>query len=100
MAEPDGAVEVHGAVAVKQGTVTKGDPEVLFAQIERTREDLARTIDSLAERVSPAHNVRLLKDQVAEQVAKPQVQLGAAAVGVAVVGLAILRVWAKHRRTQ
>ncbi len=99
MAEPGGAVEVHGAVAVKQGAVANSDPDVLVAQIERTREDLARTIDSLAERVSPANNVRMLKDRVAAQVSRPEVRLGAAAVGVAVVGIAILRVWARHRRT-
>ena len=93
MAEPGGAVEVRGAVAV-----AKGDPDVLLAQIERTREDLARTIDSLAERVSPAANVRMLREKVAEQVARPEVQLSAAAVGAAVVGLAILRMWVRHRR--
>ena len=95
MAEPGGAVEVRGAV-----TVAKGDPDVLLAQIERTREDLARTIDSLAERVSPAGNVRLLRAKVAEQAARPEVQLGAAAVGAAVVGLAILRMWMRHRRNR
>ena len=93
MAEPGGAVEVTGAVAV-----AKGDPDVLLAQIERTREYLARTIDSLAERVSPAGNVRMLRAKVAEQAARPEVQMGAAAVGVAVIGLAILRMWARHRR--
>lgn len=100
MAEPGGAVEVHGAVAVKQGAVANSDPDILVAQIERTREDLARTIDSLAERVSPANNVRMLKDKVAAQVARPEVRMGAAAVGVAVVGLAILRVWARRRRNR
>ena len=97
MAEPGGAVEVHGAIAV-EGAVAKGDPDVLLAQIEQTREDLARTIDSLAERVSPAGNVRMLRTKLAEQAARPEVQMGAAAVGVAVVGLAILRRWARHRR--
>lgn len=97
MAEPGGAVEVRGAVAV-DGAVTKGDPDVLVAQIERTREDLARTIDSLAERVSPAGNARMLRAKVAEQAARPEVQLGAAAVGAALVGLAILRMWARRRR--
>jgi Protein of unknown function (DUF3618) len=97
MAEPGRAVEARGAVAV-EGTVAKGDPDALVAQIEATREDLARTIDSLAERVSPAGNVRLLRAKVAEQVARPEVQLGAAAVGVAVVGLAILRMWVRRRR--
>ena len=101
MADRDAAVEVHGAVAV-DGAVAKNDPEVLVAQIERTRDDLARTIDSLAERVSPANNVRLLRDAVKEkvgtQLAKPEVRLGAAAVGVAIVGLAVLRIWARRRR--
>jgi len=99
MAERGGAVEVHGAVAV-EGAVAKGDPDVLVAQIERTREDLARTIDSLADRVSPAGNVRMLRAKVAEQAARPEVQLGAAAVGAAVIGLAILRMWARHRRAR
>jgi Protein of unknown function (DUF3618) len=99
MAEPGAAVEVHGAVTVN-GAVAKGDPEALYAQIERTREDLARTIDTLAERVSPANNVRLLRNKVAEQVSRPEVQLSAAAIGVAVVGLTIVRFWARHRRSR
>lgn len=97
MADPGGAVEVHGSVAVS-GPVAEGDPDLLVAQIERTRADLARTIDSLAGRVSPANNIRMLREKLAEQVARPEVQLGAAAVGIAVVGLAILRAWARHRR--
>jgi hypothetical protein len=98
MAEPGGAVEVRGTVAAKNGAVTSSDPEALVAQIERTREDLARTIDTLAERVSPAHNVARLKDKVAAQMARPEVRIGAAAVGAAVVGVAILRIWVRRRR--
>jgi hypothetical protein len=100
MADPRATVEVHGAVAV-EGAVAKNDPDVLVAQIERTRDDLARTIDDLAGRVSPARNLSLLRstvrDKAAEQLAKPEVRLGAAAVGAAIVGLTILRVWSKHR---
>jgi hypothetical protein len=96
MAEPSGAVELHGAVAVN-GAVAKGDPAALVAQIERTREDLARTIDELADRVSPATNIRLLREKAAEQMAKPQVRMAAAAAGAAVLGLVILRVWARRR---
>ena len=98
MAEPGVDVEVRDAVPVK-GAVAKGDPDLLVAQIERTREDLARTIDSLAERVSPANNIRLLREKVAALVAKPEVQLGAAAVGLTVAGLTILRIWARRRRS-
>ena len=97
MAEPGGAVELHGAVAVN-GAVAKGDSDALVTQIERTREDLARTIDELADRVSPANNIRLLKQKAAEQLGKPQVQLAAAAAGAAALGLVVLRIWARRRR--
>ena len=99
MAEPGGDVVVRGAVTMN-GAVAKGDPDLLLAQIERTREDLARTIDSLAERVSPANNVRQLKEKVTAQLARPEVQIGAAVVGVALVGLAIMRIWARHRSSR
>lgn len=39
--------------AAAQGAPTSQDPEVLAAQIERTREDLAETLDAIAEKVSP-----------------------------------------------
>jgi hypothetical protein len=101
MAQPGGAVEVHGTVTA-HGAVSKGDPDVLVAQIEQTREDLARTIDDLAERVSPANNLRLLQEKVTEKISeqarRPEVQLGAVAVGMAVVGIVILRAWARNRR--
>jgi hypothetical protein len=107
MADPGQAVEVHGAVATGRaagehhavdGHVASGKPETLVAQIDRTREDLARTIDTIAERISPGHNARLLRERLAEQAQRPDVQLAAAAVGLAVVGLVILRVWGRHRR--
>jgi Protein of unknown function (DUF3618) len=97
MAEPDGAVEVQGTVAV-HGTVAKRDPDMIVADIERTRENLARTIDTLAEKVSPANNVRRLKDRLAEQAGRPDVQLAAAAAGLAVIGFAIYRIWGRRRR--
>ncbi len=113
MAEPGGAVQQdHGAVAVPdtvaKGTVTEGtvarsdsakiDPDALVAQIEHTREDLARTIDALAGKVSPAANVRMLRAKVKEQLARPQVQAGAAAAGAIVIGLTVLSIWARRRR--
>ncbi len=114
MADPGGAVhEVRGTVAVRdtdangtvtEGTVAKSDsaknnPDALVAQIEHTREDLARTIDALADRVSPASNMRIIRAKITEQLTRPQVQMGAAAAGVVVVGLTVLRIWS-HRRRQ
>jgi len=97
MADPDSAVEVQGTVAV-HGTVTGSDPDALVAQIERTRENLAQTIDTLAERVSPAGNVRRLRERALEQANRPEVRLAAAAVGLAVVSIAILRIWGRRRK--
>ncbi len=97
MAEPDGTVEVQGTVAVR-GAVAKQDPDMIVAEIERTRENLAQTIDSLADRVSPANNVRRLKDRLAEQAARPEVQLAAASIGLAVLGITIYRIWGRRRR--
>ncbi len=123
MADRSGAVEeTRGAVAVRDtdvngtvtsgtvtdGTVTEGtvaksesaksDPNALVAQIEHTREDLARTIDALANRVSPAGNVRMLRSKVREQLARREVQAGAAAAGAVVIGLTVLGIWARRRR--
>lgn len=97
MAEPDGTVEVQGTVAVR-GAVAKKDPDQIVAEIERTRENLAQTIDELADKVSPANNVRRLRERLAEEAARPEVQLAAAAVGLAVLGLTIYRIWGRRRR--
>ena len=88
---------------VANGTVmrsdsAKNDPDALVAQIEHTRADLARTIDALADRVSPAGNVRALRAKVMEQLTRPEVQAGAAAAGAVVVGLTVLGIWARRRR--
>ena len=73
MADPGGSVEVHGSVAVT-GEITgrDKDPDALLAQIETTREDLARTIDTLADRVSPANNVRMLRERAAAELGRPE----------------------------
>ncbi|MDR2986946.1 MAG: DUF3618 domain-containing protein [Nocardiopsaceae bacterium] len=91
-----------GTVAVRNGAagngrVAKRDSDQIVAEIERTRQNLARTIDSLADRVSPASNVRRLRERVADQAAKPEVQLAAVAAALAITGIAIYRVWGRRR---
>jgi len=98
MAETEsGAVEVHGTVA-SRGALNGSDPDAIVAQIERTRESLAQTIDTLADKVSPAGNVRRLRERAMEQAGRPEVRMAAVAVGLAVVGLAVLRIWGRNRR--
>jgi hypothetical protein len=97
MADPDGATETHGVV-VTHGAVNGTDPDAIVAQIERTRESLAQTIDTLAERVSPATTVRRLRERAKEEAARPEVRLALAAVGLAVVGVTIFRIWGRRRK--
>jgi hypothetical protein len=95
MASPASAVEVHGTVTAN-GKVAGRSADALVSEIERTRESLARTIDTLADRVSPANNVRRLREGAREQIARPEVQLAAVAAGLAVIGFAIYRVWGRR----
>jgi hypothetical protein len=115
MADPSGSSEeIRGVVAVSdtaaQDTVAEGtvarnysakhDPDALVAEIEHTREDLARTIDALADRVSPASNIRMLGDKLRAQASRPEVQLGAAAAGAALAGLTLVGIWLRRRRAR
>ncbi len=79
--------QVNGRVAVR-------DPDAVINEIERTREDLAHTIDALTERVSPGNVARQTMTEVREQLSRPQVRLAGGAVSlitVAAVGFALWR---------
>jgi hypothetical protein len=70
------------------------DQDALVADIDRTRSDLARTIDAIADRVSPKKNVDRAMGQVRQRVSQiDPVMAGAAAAAVAVgvVALILLR---------
>ena len=97
MADPDGAATVQGTVA-KRGAVARSDPDALVAEIERTRENLARTIDTLADRVSPANNARRLRARLEEQAGRPEVRLAAAAAGFALTSLIVYRMFVRRRK--
>ncbi len=79
-------------MAEPNGTVAVRDPDGLLKEIEATRENLARTIDALTERASPANIGRQAMDRVREQLDRPEVRryAGIAAAVVAVGGIAYL----------
>ena len=77
-------------MAEANGEVALRDPDALVKEIELTRENLARTIDTIAERVSPANVARRGLSRVMDQVTRPEVQIAAGATVVAVAGLVIL----------
>jgi len=70
------------------------DQDALVADIDRTRAELARTIDAIADRVSPTKNVNRLREEVrarATQVDPLMVGAAAAALVVAVTALFLFR---------
>jgi hypothetical protein len=74
------------------------DQDALVADIDRTRAELARTIDAISDRVSPKKNARRALDQVRQRVAQiDPVLAGGAAVAVA-AGVVVLVVWRRRRR--
>jgi len=85
------------------------DKDALVADIDRTRTELARTIDAIADRVSPKKNVartmeqvRRRTDRAMEQVRQRVSQIdpviaGAAAAAVA-VGITALILWRRRSR--
>jgi Protein of unknown function (DUF3618) len=84
----------EGILAMTEGNgeVAVRDPDALVREIERTRENLARTIDALTERVSPANVARRTLARAREQASRPEAQIaGAALVAVATVAYLLWR---------
>ena len=85
-------------------------PRALVSEIERTRADLARTIDEIAERVSPGNVARRATDRAREQareragqarerVSQVQVDpLVGGAVVLAAASVACYLIWRKLRK--
>ena len=73
------------------------DPDSLVAELERTRENLARTIDAIADRVSPANNARRVMDRVREQASQIDVRYVAAGAAV-LAGAAVFMIVRRRRR--
>jgi len=96
MPDPDSAA-VARRNAAANGLARSTDPDELVAQIERTRENLAQTIDDLAERVSPSNNIRKLRERAQHEAERPQVQLALAAAGLLAVGYVVFRVLRRNK---
>ena len=99
MADPDGATVVQGAVAKRGAAAVRSDPNALVAEIERTRENLARTMDTPGGPGQPRERRPAdCGSRLDEQTARPDVRLAAAAVGFALVSLIAYRMFVRRRR--
>jgi hypothetical protein len=74
------------------------DQETLVADIDRTRAELARTIDAISDRVSPKKNARRVVDQIRERVSQIDPVVAGAAVGAVVIGVTVLVLWRRRNR--
>ena len=72
-------------------------PSTLVGEIERTRADLARTIDEIADRVSPGNVARRTMDQARERLSQVDPLIGGA-VALVVVSVVGFVIWRKLRK--
>jgi len=75
-----------------EDTVADRDPEAIKQDIDVARDQLAATVDSLAERANPRRLADDLKIRVIGFVQKPVVLASLAGVGAVVVVVAVRRV--------
>ena len=72
-------------------------PNALVGEIERTRADLARTIDEIADRVSPRNVARRTLDQAVDRLSQVDPLIGGA-IGLAAVSVTCYVIWRKLRK--
>ena len=72
--------------------------EALVAEIDRTRADLARTIDAISDRVSPKKNVDRAMEQFRERAGQINPMMAGAAAAALVLGVTVMFVWRRRKR--
>ena len=71
--------------------------ETTISDTEQAREDLARTIDAITDKVSPANVARKTADKLRQRVQAVDPKLAAAGAAVVVAGVVALVVWRRRR---
>ena len=70
----------------------------LVADIDRTRAELARTIDAISDRVSPKKNVQRATDQIRERISRIDPLVAGAAAAAVVVSVTVLFLVRRRKR--
>ena len=75
------------------------DQNALVANIDRTRAELARTIDAISDRVNPKKNVDRAMEQVRQRASQidPLMVGATVAVAVVVVGVTAMFFWRRRK---
>jgi uncharacterized protein DUF3618 len=74
------------------------DQDTLVADIDRTRADLARTIDAISDRVSPKKNVERAADRIRGRISQIDPVMAGAAAAAVVVGVTALLLLRRRKR--
>ena len=74
------------------------DQRALVADIDRTRAELARTIDAISDRVSPKKNVDRAMEQVRQRTAQVDPLMAGAAAAAIILGVTALFLWRRSKR--
>ena len=74
------------------------DQDALVADIDRTRAELARTIDAISDRVSPKRNVQRAADRLRERVSQIDPVIAGAAAAAVAIGVTVLIALRRRRR--
>ncbi len=72
--------------------------DALVADIDRTRAELARTIDAISDRVSPKKNARRAMVQIRQRASQIDPVVAGAAAAAVVVGLTALFLLRRRKR--
>ena len=70
----------------------------LVADIDRTRTELARTIDAISDRVSPKKNAQRVSDQLRERASQINPVMAGAAAAAVGIGVSVLLLLRRRRR--
>ena len=74
------------------------DQDALVADIDRTRAELARTIDAISDRVSPKKNVSRALDQVRQRANRVDPLIAGAATAAVLVSVTVIFLVRRRRR--
>jgi hypothetical protein len=74
------------------------DQDALVADIDRTRTELARTIDAISDRVSPKKNVDRAMDRIRQRASQIDPVMAGVAAAVVVVGVTVLILFRRRKR--
>jgi hypothetical protein len=74
------------------------DQDALVADIDRTRAQLARTIDAISDRVNPKRNVERVTGQLRQRASHIDPVMVGAAAGAVVIGVTVLLLLRRRKR--